>query len=111
MKNAEKLGLRHLFNPNQIDDIEDVLKRRVRMRRMMWSRRAQEYEAKINSGDPILIAEVVRELYKKNDYDQSYSERQIYQTALTRLAKELSIVRSIEEDDAFQHIHSILDAA
>ena len=111
LKNADKLGVRHLFNTNQIDDIEDVLKRRVRMRRMMWSRRAQEYEAKINSGDPILIAEVVRELYKKNDYDQSYSERQIYQTALTRLAKEFSIVRSIKEGDAFQHIQSILEAA
>ena len=111
LKNADKLGVRHLFNTEQIDDIEDVLKRRVRMRRMMWSRRAQEYETKINSGDPILIAEVVRELHKKNDYDQSYSERQIYQTAIARLAKEFSIVRAMKENEAFQYIQSILEAA
>ena len=111
LKNADKLGVRHLFEKDQIDEIEDVLKRRVRMRRMMWSRRAQEYETKINSGDPMLIAEVIRELHKNSDYDQSYSERQIYQTALSRLAKEFSIVRSIKEDEAFKYIQSILEAA
>ncbi|USO02479.1 MAG: CarD family transcriptional regulator [Alphaproteobacteria bacterium] len=111
LKNADKLGVRPLFNKKQINEIEDVLKRRVRMRRMMWSRRAQEYETKINSGDPVLIAEVVRELYKKNDYDQSYSERQIYQTALSRLAKEFAIVKSMKEDAAYEYIRDILEAA
>jgi len=111
LKNVDKLGVRPLFNKDQLNDIEDVLKRRVRMRRMMWSRRAQEYETKINSGDPMLIAEVVRELYKKNDYDQSYSERQIYQTALGRLAKEFAIVKSMQEDAAHGYIREILEAA
>ena len=111
LKNTDRLGVRHLFTKKQAEEIEDVLKRRVRMRRMMWSRRAQEYETKINSGDPLLIAEVVRELHKKNDYDQSYSERQIYQVALSRLAKEFSIVNSMKEKEAFIYLQHILEAA
>lgn len=111
IKNAKKLGLRPLFGKNDSLEIEDILKRRVRMRRMMWSRRAQEYETKINSGNPMAIAEVIRELHKKNDFDQSYSERQIYQLALQRLAKEFSIVRKITEKDALEYLQEVLEAA
>ena len=78
----------------------------------MWSRRAQEYEAKINSGDPVLIAEVVRDLHRGADQpDQSYSERQMYQAALERLSRELAAVEKIDEDSATVKLEEILTAA
>jgi len=78
----------------------------------MWSRRAQEYEAKINSGDPVSIAEVVRDLFRNaGQPDQSYSERQIYQAALDRLARELAAVEKIDEMAAAQKLESVLRAA
>jgi CarD family transcriptional regulator len=78
----------------------------------MWSRRAQEYEAKINSGDPGAIAEVVRDLYRNaGQPDQSYSERQIYQAALDRLVRELAAVESIDELTAAQRLEQMLNAA
>ena len=74
----------------------------------MWSRRAQEYEAKINSGDPVSIAEVVRDLHRKEDQpDQSYSERQIYQAALDRLARELAAVEDIDEEAATEKLENL----
>ncbi|MEK9832729.1 MAG: CarD family transcriptional regulator, partial [Rhodospirillaceae bacterium] len=88
-----------------------TLKGRGRVKRTMWSRRAQEYEAKINSGDPVSIAEVVRDLHRKEDQpDQSYSERQMYQAALDRLARELAAVESSEHDDAVEKLERILAA-
>ena len=82
------------------------------MRRTMWSRRAQEYEAKINSGDPVSIAEVVRDLYRGGDQcDQSYSERQIYQAALERLARELAAVEKIDELKATERLEQVLTKA
>jgi CarD family transcriptional regulator len=88
------------------------LKGRSRVRRTMWSRRAQEYEAKINSGDPVAIAEVVRDLHRKEDQpDQSYSERQIYQAALDRLARELAAVEEIDEESATEKLENLLKAA
>ncbi len=111
INNLEKLGIRPLFSEKTMNSIEDILRQRIRVRRMMWSRRAQEYEAKINSGDPIAVAEVVRELYKRNDIDQSYSERQIYQQALSRLAREVGAIKGFNEDDAVQYLRGILDAA
>jgi CarD family transcriptional regulator len=78
----------------------------------MWSRRAQEYEAKINSGDPVSIAEVVRDLHRNaNQPDQSYSERQIYEAALERLASELAAVEAILPEQATQKLEKLLDAA
>ena len=78
----------------------------------MWSRRAQEYEAKINSGNPIFIAEVVRDLHRNADQpDQSYSERQIYQAAFYRLARELAAVEKIDEEVATQRLEEMLEAA
>jgi CarD family transcriptional regulator len=75
----------------------------------MWNRRAQEYEAKINSGDPVSIAEVVRDLHRNaGQPDQSYSERQIYEAALDRLARELAAVERIDKDLATQKLNSVL---
>ena len=81
-------------------------------KRTMWSRRAQEYEAKINSGDPGSIAEVVRDLYRNaSQPEQSYSERQIYQAALDRLVREFAAVEKIEEDVAVKRVEQMLSAA
>jgi CarD family transcriptional regulator len=78
----------------------------------MWSRRAQEYEAKINSGDPSSIAEVVRDLYRNSSQgDQSYSERQIYQAALDRLVREFAAVEQIDEATAIERVEQMLQAA
>lgn len=78
----------------------------------MWSRRAQEYEAKINSGDPISIAEVVRDLYRsQSQSDQSYSERQIYEQALDRLANELAALEKINTQDAATKLCGLLKVA
>src|SRR5271154_400011 len=84
---ARSAGLRKLATRKQFDDALAVLKGRARIKRTMWSRRAQEYEAKINSGDPLAIAEVVRDLHRNaGQPDQSFSERQIYEAAMDRLA-------------------------
>jgi CarD family transcriptional regulator len=88
------------------------LKGRAKAKRTMWSRRAQEYEQKINSGDPGLIVEVVRDLYRNaGQPDQSYSERQIYQAALDRLVRELAAVEAIDEEAATQRLEQMLNAA
>ena len=88
---ARSAGLRKLATRKMFDDAMNVLKGRARIKRTMWSRRAQEYEAKINSGDPIAIAEVVRDLHRNaGQPDQSFSERQIYEAAMDRLAAELA---------------------
>ena len=88
---ARTAGLRKLASKKQFDDVLAVLKGRARIKRTMWSRRAQEYEAKINSGDPAAIAEVVRDLHRNaGQPDQSFSERQIYEAAMDRLAAELA---------------------
>ena len=102
-------GLRKLSSRKVMDTALKTLKGRVRIKRTMWSRRAQEYEAKINSGDPIFIAEVVRDLHRKEDQpDQSYSERQMYQAALDRFARELAAVESSEHEAAFEKLEGIL---
>ncbi len=109
---AKDSGLRKLSNRKVIDSALKTLKGRVRVKRTMWSRRAQEYEAKINSGDPVLIAEVVRDLHRGEDQpDQSYSERQMYQAALDRLARELAAVDSIDHDAAVEKLEMLLQAA
>lgn len=105
-------GLRKLSNRKIIDSALKTLKGKVRVKRTMWSRRAQEYEAKINSGDPVAIAEVVRDLHRNADQpDQSYSERQMYQAALDRLARELAAVDKVEHDEAVEKLEKLLQAA
>jgi CarD family transcriptional regulator len=109
---AKNAGLRPLSTKESIEKALASLKTRTRARRTMWSRRAQEYENKINSGDPAAIAEVVRELFRPQpDSDQSYSERQIYQAAIDRLARELAAIENIGENDAVKKMEDILRAA
>ena len=109
---AENSGLRKLSTRKVMDSALTTLKGRSRVKRTMWSRRAQEYEAKINSGDPVSIAEVVRDLHRGADQpDQSYSERQMYQAALDRLARELAALEKIDETAAAQKLEDMLKAA
>lgn len=109
---AANSGLRRLSSRKMMDSALTTLKGRSRAKRTMWSRRAQEYEAKINSGDPVLIAEVVRDLHRGDDQpEQSYSERQMYQAALDRLARELAALERIEEAEATEKLEKLLKAA
>jgi CarD family transcriptional regulator len=109
---AAGAGLRKLASRQKIDVAITTLKGRSRVSRAMWSRRAQEYEAKINSGDPVSIAEVVRDLHRNaGQPDQSYSERQIYEAALERLAREVAAVDKIDWDAATMKLEGILEAA
>jgi CarD family transcriptional regulator len=95
---ARTAGLRKLATRKMFDEALAVLKGRARIKRTMWSRRAQEYEAKINSGDPLAIAEVVRDLHRNaGQPDQSFSERQIYEAAMDRLAAELAALDRIDK--------------
>jgi CarD family transcriptional regulator len=109
---VQAAGLRSLSSQDDMDKALQRLKVKTRQKRSMWSRRAQEYENKINSGDPFSIAEVVRDLFRLNpDVDQSYSERQIYQTALGRLVRELAAVENIQEDEALKKLETFLKVA
>ena len=109
---AKGSGLRRLSTRKEMDAALTKLKGRSKARRTMWSRRAQEYEAKINSGDPASIAEVVRDLYRNvGQPEQSYSERQIYQAALDRLVREFAAVEKIDENTAVQRVEQMLNAA
>ena len=102
-------GLRKISTREKMESAMTTLRGRARSKRTMWSRRAQEYEAKINSGDPVAIAEVVRDLHRNPDQpDQSYSERQMYEAALGRLSHELSLVEKIELDAAAQRVQNFL---
>ncbi len=95
---ARTAGLRKLATRKLFDDALAVLKGRARIKRTMWSRRAQEYEAKINSGDPLAVAEVVRDLHRNaGQPDQSFSERQIYEAAMDRLAAEMAALDKIDK--------------
>jgi len=106
---AESAGLRKISSTDRIQDAMETLQGRARIRRTMWSRRAQEYETKIKSGDPVSIAEVLRDLKRSNDEsEQSYSERQIYQSALERLAREVAAVEDITEVKACEQLEDIL---
>ena len=112
VEKAQESGLRKLSSRKMMDTALATLKGRSRVKRTMWSRRAQEYEAKINSGDPVSIAEVVRDLHRNSDQpDQSYSERQMYQAALDRLARELAAVEKIDEVAAANKLEELLTAA
>ncbi len=102
-------GLRQLSSKETMKNVFETMKGRPRVRRVMWSRRAQEYEQKINSGDPVAIAEVLRDLRRNAESgDQSYSERQIFQNALERLAREVAAIDKIEQEKAVEKLHNIL---
>jgi CarD family transcriptional regulator len=103
------VGMRKLAEGPLVKRALDTLKGRARIKRTMWSRRAQEYEAKINSGDIVAIAEVVRDLFRSDTQpEQSYSERQLYEAALDRLSREISAVQRITETEAIKEIEAAL---
>ena len=105
----EASGLREISSPKVMDAAMATLKGRARIKRTMWSRRAQEYELKINSGDPDSIAQVVRDLYRNvGQPDQSFSERQIYEMALERLAGEVAALDGTDVETATEKLESIL---
>jgi CarD family transcriptional regulator len=106
---SASVGMRKLAEEGVVKRAMETLKGRARIKRTMWSRRAQEYEAKINSGDLIAIAEVVRDLYRSESQpEQSYSERQLYEAALDRMAREIAAVEKLDERGAVQRITEVL---
>jgi len=108
---ATSVGMRSLSSPDLVDEALRTLLGKAKVKRAMWSRRAQEYEQKINSGDLISIAEVVRDLHRAEDQpDQSYSERQLYEAALERLTREVAAVERLDEQNAVQKVGSVLQA-
>jgi CarD family transcriptional regulator len=103
------VGMRKLAEGAVVKRALETLKGRARIKRTMWSRRAQEYEAKINSGDIVAIAEVVRDLFRSDTQpEQSYSERQLYEAALDRLSREISAVQHVTETEAVKEIEAAL---
>lgn len=108
---AIEVGMRSLSSPDVIAHAMKTLKGKAKVKRAMWSRRAQEYEQKINSGDLIAIAEVVRDLHRNDDQrEQSYSERQLYEAALERLTREFAAVDGGEEADSVRQVTEVLSA-
>lgn len=108
---ASEIGMRGLSTPDLVEQALATLKGKARVKRQMWSRRAVEYEAKINSGDLISIAEVVRDLHRSDDQrEQSYSERQLYESALDRLTREVAAVAGMDEAGAQKKVETVLTA-
>ncbi|MEL0436038.1 CarD family transcriptional regulator [Phycobacter sp. K97] len=106
---AAEVGMRSLSSPDVINQAMKTLKGKAKVKRAMWSRRAQEYEQKINSGDLIAIAEVVRDLHRTDDQrEQSYSERQLYEAALERLTREVAAVADGDELSAAKQVDEVL---
>ncbi|UYV37777.1 CarD family transcriptional regulator [Rhodobacteraceae bacterium D3-12] len=106
---ATEIGMRGLSSPDVVSQAMKTLKGKARVKRAMWSRRAQEYEQKINSGDLIAIAEVVRDLHRNDDQrEQSYSERQLYEAALERLTREVAAVAGGDEVAAAKQVDEVL---
>ena len=109
---VESIGMRKLSSDKTLREALDTLTLKPKVKRTMWSRRAQEYEAKINSGEIVLIAEVTRDLFRPEDQpEQSYSERQIFEAATSRLARELAAMEEVDEPKAQEKIIDILRAA
>ena len=108
---ATAIGMRGLSTPDLVDKALETLKGKARVKRAMWSRRAQEYEQKINSGDLLSIAEVVRDLHRNDEQrEQSYSERQLYEAALDRLTREVAAVGGLDEGTAQKRVDEVLTA-
>lgn len=108
---AIEVGMRSLASTETVAHAMRILKGKAKVKRAMWSRRAQEYEQKINSGDLLAIAEVVRDLHRTDDQrEQSYSERQLYEAALERLTREVAAVSGEGEDLAQKQINDVLDS-
>ena len=109
---AVAVGMRKLCSKDKIETCLVVLDGRPRVKRTMWSRRAQEYEAKINSGDLIQVSEVVRDLFRTEEQpEQSYSERQLYELALDRMAREVAVVKKYDDKQAIEEIEAVMRAS
>ena len=109
---SESVGMRKLSDKPLVEQALKVLKGRARVKRTMWSRRAQEYEAKINSGDLISISEVVRDLYRSDDQPEpSYSERQLYEAAIDRMSREVASVEKTPEGEAVTKIEGAIESS
>ena len=109
---AKEIGIRKVSSRNEMKKTLEILKGKAKIRRTMWSRRAQEYEAKINSGILTELTEVVRDLFRNsNQPEQSYSERQLYESARDRLAREVAVVEKTDDDNAVEKIEIILNDA
>ena len=103
------VGLRKIASKRKIGEVFNILEQKPKIRKIMWSRRAQEYDSKIHSGDPIKIGEVIRDLFRKNNQpEQSYSERQMFQVALERLAREVAAIEKTDYFNATEKIENIL---
>ena len=112
VQKAADSGLRKLSSRKIMDNAMKTLRGRSRVKRTMWSRRAQEYEAKINSGELIAVAEVVRDLYRsERQTEQSYSERQLYEQAIDRMSREVAVVEKITESEATVKIEKAIEAS
>ncbi len=105
---AASSGLRAISNQEDINKVYEILNDKPKRGNKMWSRRAQEYETKINSGEVAAVAEVIRDLYKNVDTDRSYSERTIYESALNRLATEIAVMDNISELEATEKLSELL---
>ena len=109
---CDAVGMRKLTERPELDEALNILRGRARVKRTMWSRRAQEYEAKINSGDIMALAEVVRDLYRSDRQpEQSYSERQLFEAALDRFAREVAAVKKLTEPAAVSEIEEVLEGS
>ena len=107
---ADAVGMRSLSSPDIVGKAMSTLRGRARVKRAMWSRRAQEYEQKINSGDLISIAEVIRDLHRNDEQrEQSYSERQLYEAARERLSREVAVIEKTDEQKAIEKMETILN--
>lgn len=111
LKNAHNTGLRQVADAQQIEQALHVLSGKAKVKRVQWSKRAAEYNSKINSGDVIACAEVIRDLYKHpTKGEQTYSERQIYEQAIGRLASEVATVQQTDEKQACAQLETILQS-
>ena len=109
LEKQNEIGLRRILSKKKIEEVYDILKQKPKIRKMMWSRKAQEFDTKIHSGDPLKIGEVIRDLFRKNNQpEQSYSERQMYQIALERLAREVAAKEKTDYFNATEKIENIL---
>lgn len=111
LNSAKKSGLRQVADASVLDSAIRILKGKAKVKRAQWSKRSQEYLSKINSGDPIAVAEVLRDLYKNPAVaEQTYSERQIYEQAMGRFASEYAVIHHIKESEAAIKVESILQS-
>ena len=110
IEKTKEIGVRKVSTKNQLKEIFEILTGKAKIRRTMWSRRAQEYEAKINSGDIKLLTEVVRDLFRSDSQpEQSYSERQLYEAARERLSREVAVIEKTDEQKAIEKMETVLN--